>query len=231
MESRSQTNAKRLVWELAYAKVVLLQEFCSSAISCYTYIHVLCVDCVKRERIHEAYMHQWVVDNMPDTWCSSIMESDKPFWIHAAHSSRTTSVLASYQTNHFALVWERAYVAPRDFRRAGRAKSAKRVASGVRLGTRLEWTHFGIRSQTFIVWNAVAIGPAGSLWSGVVPQETNSYPALTLTLDLANVTLPNRRRPDWVRAPCRTNSHFDKVSHLGASPGSDSVVSACMPSA
>ncbi len=27
-------------------------------------------------------------------------------------------------------------------------------------------------------------------------QETNSYPALTLTLDLANVTLPNPRRID-----------------------------------
>ncbi len=52
------------------------------------------VDCTKRERIHETYMymHQWVVDNMPVTWCYSIMESDKPFWLHAAHSSRTTLV-------------------------------------------------------------------------------------------------------------------------------------------
>ncbi len=68
------------------------------------------VDCAKRERIHEAYTYQWVVDNMPVTWCYSIMESDKPFWLHAAHSSRTTLVLASSQTNLFALVWERDYV-------------------------------------------------------------------------------------------------------------------------
>lgn len=32
-----------------------------------------------RDRIHEDYMQQWVVDNMPVTWCYSIMESDKPF--------------------------------------------------------------------------------------------------------------------------------------------------------
>lgn len=32
-----------------------------------------------RDRIHEGYMHQWVVDNMPVTWCYSIMESEKPF--------------------------------------------------------------------------------------------------------------------------------------------------------
>ncbi len=52
----------------------------------------------------------------------------------------------------------------------------------------------------------MAIGTAGSLWSLWRRQETNSYQALTL--DLANVTLPNRRRPDWVRASCWTNSHF-----------------------
>lgn len=32
-----------------------------------------------RERIHENYMQQWVIDNMPVTWCYAIMESDKPF--------------------------------------------------------------------------------------------------------------------------------------------------------
>ena len=32
-----------------------------------------------RERIHESYMHQWVIDNMPVTWCYSIMESDQPY--------------------------------------------------------------------------------------------------------------------------------------------------------
>ena len=32
-----------------------------------------------KERIHEGYMHQWVVDNMPVTWCYSILESAKPF--------------------------------------------------------------------------------------------------------------------------------------------------------
>ena len=32
-----------------------------------------------RERIHESYMHQWVIDNMPVTWCYSVMESDRPF--------------------------------------------------------------------------------------------------------------------------------------------------------
>ncbi len=39
------------------------------------------IDSAKRERIH--------------TWCYCIMESDKPFWLHAAHSSRTTLVLAT----------------------------------------------------------------------------------------------------------------------------------------
>ncbi len=29
----------------------------------------------KRERIHETYTHQWVVDNMP-VWCYSNKESD-----------------------------------------------------------------------------------------------------------------------------------------------------------
>ena len=32
-----------------------------------------------RERIHESYMQQWVIDNMPVTWCYSILESNKPF--------------------------------------------------------------------------------------------------------------------------------------------------------
>ena len=32
-----------------------------------------------KERIHEGYMQQWVVDNMPVTWCYSILESSKPF--------------------------------------------------------------------------------------------------------------------------------------------------------
>ena len=32
-----------------------------------------------RERIHENYMHQWVIDNMPVTWCYSILESDRPY--------------------------------------------------------------------------------------------------------------------------------------------------------
>ena len=32
-----------------------------------------------KERIHEGYMQQWVVDNMPVTWCYNILESDKPF--------------------------------------------------------------------------------------------------------------------------------------------------------
>ena len=27
------------------------------------------------DRIHENYMHQWVIDNMPVTWCYSIVES------------------------------------------------------------------------------------------------------------------------------------------------------------
>ena len=31
------------------------------------------------ERIHENYMQQWVVDNMPVTWCYSIVESNKPY--------------------------------------------------------------------------------------------------------------------------------------------------------
>ncbi len=48
----------------------------------------------------------------------------------------------------------------------------------------------------YVLCNTVAIGPAGSLYSGWCRQETNSYPALTLTLGLAKVTLPNRRRPD-----------------------------------
>ncbi len=34
------------------------------------------IDCTERERIREAYMHQWVVDNMPVT-SISITESDK----------------------------------------------------------------------------------------------------------------------------------------------------------
>ena len=32
-----------------------------------------------KERIHEAYMQQWVIDNMPVTWCYKILESEKPF--------------------------------------------------------------------------------------------------------------------------------------------------------
>jgi transmembrane 9 superfamily protein 2/4 len=32
-----------------------------------------------KERIHEGYMQQWVIDNMPVTWCYKILESDKPF--------------------------------------------------------------------------------------------------------------------------------------------------------
>ena len=32
-----------------------------------------------RERIHEDYMQQWVVDNMPVTWCYAIVDSSKPF--------------------------------------------------------------------------------------------------------------------------------------------------------
>ena len=32
-----------------------------------------------KERIHESYMQQWVIDNMPVTWCYSILESNKPF--------------------------------------------------------------------------------------------------------------------------------------------------------
>ena len=32
-----------------------------------------------KDRIHETYMNQWVIDNMPVTWCYSILESDKPF--------------------------------------------------------------------------------------------------------------------------------------------------------
>lgn len=32
-----------------------------------------------RTRIHESYMHQWVIDNMPVTWCYSVMESDQEF--------------------------------------------------------------------------------------------------------------------------------------------------------
>ncbi len=64
------------------------------------------VNLPKRERIHAAYTHQWVVDNMPVTWCYSIIENDKTFWIHAAHSSRTTKS----QTNLFALVWEATFL-------------------------------------------------------------------------------------------------------------------------
>ncbi len=97
-----------------HTKVVLLQDFSSNGISCYTCIR--CVDCANRERIHAAYMHQCVVDNMPVTWCYSIMESDKPFWIHAAHSSRTTLVKACSQTNRLTLVWKRDYVLSTSFR-------------------------------------------------------------------------------------------------------------------
>ncbi|XP_065888892.1 transmembrane 9 superfamily member 2-like [Dysidea avara] len=32
-----------------------------------------------RDRIHEAYMHQWVIDNMPVTWCYTVANSDQPF--------------------------------------------------------------------------------------------------------------------------------------------------------
>ena len=32
-----------------------------------------------RARIHESYMHQWVIDNMPVTWCYSVMESNQQF--------------------------------------------------------------------------------------------------------------------------------------------------------
>ena len=32
-----------------------------------------------RERIHENYMQEWVIDNMPVTWCYAISESSKPF--------------------------------------------------------------------------------------------------------------------------------------------------------
>ena len=34
-----------------------------------------------RDRIFEGYMHHWVVDDMPVTWCYSIMDhqSEKPF--------------------------------------------------------------------------------------------------------------------------------------------------------
>ena len=32
-----------------------------------------------RERIHERYMQQWVIDNMPVTWCYSILGSKKTF--------------------------------------------------------------------------------------------------------------------------------------------------------
>ena len=31
------------------------------------------------ERIHEDYMQQWVIDNMPVTWCYSIVESKQPY--------------------------------------------------------------------------------------------------------------------------------------------------------
>ncbi len=31
------------------------------------------------DRIHEDYMHQWVIDNMPVTWCYSITESDQQY--------------------------------------------------------------------------------------------------------------------------------------------------------
>ena len=31
------------------------------------------------ERIYENYMHQWVIDNMPVTWCYSTFESDNPY--------------------------------------------------------------------------------------------------------------------------------------------------------
>ncbi len=47
-QSRSQTNTRRLVWELAFTKGVLLEDFCSNAIIFYTYIHVRCVDCAYR---------------------------------------------------------------------------------------------------------------------------------------------------------------------------------------
>lgn len=32
-----------------------------------------------RERIMEGYMHSWVIDNMPVTWCYHVMNSDKQF--------------------------------------------------------------------------------------------------------------------------------------------------------
>ena len=31
------------------------------------------------DRIHENYMQQWVIDNMPVTWCYSILESKDPY--------------------------------------------------------------------------------------------------------------------------------------------------------
>ncbi|KAL5476329.1 hypothetical protein EMCRGX_G026258 [Ephydatia muelleri] len=31
------------------------------------------------EKIHQGYRHQWVIDNMPVTWCYPIADSDKPF--------------------------------------------------------------------------------------------------------------------------------------------------------
>lgn len=31
------------------------------------------------DRIHENYMQQWVIDNMPVTWCYSIVESKQPY--------------------------------------------------------------------------------------------------------------------------------------------------------
>ena len=32
-----------------------------------------------RERVHESYMHQWVIDNMPVTWCYSTLGGGKPY--------------------------------------------------------------------------------------------------------------------------------------------------------
>ncbi len=59
---------KRVVWELAYTKVVLLiallQDYAAmQLVVIRTYIRGAAqigdrVDCVKRERIHEAYMHR-----------------------------------------------------------------------------------------------------------------------------------------------------------------------------
>ncbi len=60
-----------------------------------------------------------------------------------------------------------------------------------------------------IIVNAVAISPAGSLCSPWRRQETNSYPALTL--DLANVPLPNCRRPDELTAAPIATSNYESV--------------------